>query len=129
MLNRAGKVHKRTTFSKPKIIVCVPHGATPVEKRAIRQIVCLDPGQREHPARVRHRRDSVRVGAKHRAARLIRRPGTRGGKVNIRVGIVQPTPIGRQQIAARRVRDRRRELAPRLGEEASHTLQEPVHLA
>jgi rod shape-determining protein MreB and related proteins len=27
------KVHKRTTFSKPKIIVCVPHGATPVEKR------------------------------------------------------------------------------------------------
>ena len=33
------KVHKRTTFSKPKIIVCVPHGATPVEKRAIRQSV------------------------------------------------------------------------------------------
>ena len=32
------KVHKRTPFSqKPKIIVCVPHGATPVEKRAIRQ--------------------------------------------------------------------------------------------
>ena len=31
------KVHKRTTISKPKIIVCVPHGATPVEKRAIRQ--------------------------------------------------------------------------------------------
>ena len=24
------KVHKRTTFTKPKIIVCVPHGATPV---------------------------------------------------------------------------------------------------
>ena len=33
------KVHKRTTFSKPKVIVCVPHGATPVEKRAIRQSV------------------------------------------------------------------------------------------
>ena len=33
------KVHKRTTFTKPKIIVCVPHGATPVEKRAIRQSV------------------------------------------------------------------------------------------
>lgn len=33
------KVHKRTTLSKPKIIVCVPHGATPVEKRAIRQSV------------------------------------------------------------------------------------------
>ncbi|MFQ3255149.1 MAG: rod shape-determining protein MreB, partial [Loktanella salsilacus] len=30
------KVAKRSTFSKPKIIVCVPHGATPVEKRAIR---------------------------------------------------------------------------------------------
>ena len=26
------KVHKRSTFSKPKVIVCVPHGATPVEK-------------------------------------------------------------------------------------------------
>ena len=33
------KVHKRSTFTKPKIIVCVPHGATPVEKRAIRQSV------------------------------------------------------------------------------------------
>ena len=33
------KVHKRTTFTKPKIIVCVPHGATPAEKRAIRQSV------------------------------------------------------------------------------------------
>ena len=33
------KVHKRSTFSKPKIIVCVPYGATPVEKRAIRQSV------------------------------------------------------------------------------------------
>ena len=28
------QVHKRTTFAKPKIIVCVPHGATAVEKRA-----------------------------------------------------------------------------------------------
>lgn len=33
------KVHKRTMLAKPKIIVCVPHGATPVEKRAIRQSV------------------------------------------------------------------------------------------
>ncbi len=33
------KVHKRTTFTKPKVIVCVPHGATPVEKRAIRNSV------------------------------------------------------------------------------------------
>lgn len=33
------KVHKRGTFSKPKVIVCVPHGATPVEKRAIRSSV------------------------------------------------------------------------------------------
>lgn len=33
------KVHRRTTFAKPKIIVCVPYGATPVEKRAIRQSV------------------------------------------------------------------------------------------
>lgn len=33
------KVHRRTAFSKPKIIVCVPHGATPVEKWAIRQSV------------------------------------------------------------------------------------------
>ncbi len=33
------KVHRRTGFSKPKIIVCVPDGATPVEKRAIRQSV------------------------------------------------------------------------------------------
>ena len=33
------KVHNRTAFSRPKIIVCVPHGATPVEKRAIRQSV------------------------------------------------------------------------------------------
>ncbi|MDQ2094640.1 rod shape-determining protein [Rhodalgimonas zhirmunskyi] len=33
------KVHKRSTFYKPKVIVCVPHGATPVEKRAIRSSV------------------------------------------------------------------------------------------
>ena len=33
------KVHKRGYFSKPKVIVCVPHGATPVEKRAIRDSV------------------------------------------------------------------------------------------
>lgn len=40
------KVFRRTTFSKPKIIVCVPHGATPVEKRAIRQSV-LSAGARK----------------------------------------------------------------------------------
>jgi rod shape-determining protein MreB and related proteins len=33
------KVHRRSTFARPKVIVCVPHGATPVEKRAIRQSV------------------------------------------------------------------------------------------
>ena len=33
------KVHRRSTVSKPKIIVCVPHGATPVENRAIRMSV------------------------------------------------------------------------------------------
>ena len=33
------KVHKHSTFTKPKIMVCVPQGATPVEKRAIRQSV------------------------------------------------------------------------------------------
>ncbi len=33
------KVHKRGGWSKPKIICCVPHGATPVEKRAIRESV------------------------------------------------------------------------------------------
>lgn len=32
------KVHRRG-WGKPKIIVCVPHGATPVEKRAIRESV------------------------------------------------------------------------------------------
>lgn len=40
------KVHKRSTFAKPKIIVCVPYGATPVEKRAIRQSV-LSAGARK----------------------------------------------------------------------------------
>lgn len=29
------KVNKSTFFARPKIIVCVPHGATPVERRAI----------------------------------------------------------------------------------------------
>ncbi|MEO9823210.1 MAG: rod shape-determining protein [Paracoccaceae bacterium] len=33
------KVHKRSIFSNVKVIVCVPHGATPVEKRAIRTSV------------------------------------------------------------------------------------------
>ncbi|MEM8657499.1 MAG: rod shape-determining protein MreB, partial [Pseudomonadota bacterium] len=33
------KVHKGGSWAKPKVIVCVPHGATPVEKRAIRESV------------------------------------------------------------------------------------------
>ncbi|MEO1043799.1 MAG: rod shape-determining protein, partial [Pseudomonadota bacterium] len=33
------KVHKGGGWAKPKVIVCVPHGATPVEKRAIRESV------------------------------------------------------------------------------------------
>ncbi len=40
------KVHKRSKLSKPRVIVCVPHGATPVEKRAIRQSV-LSAGARK----------------------------------------------------------------------------------
>ena len=40
------QVHRRTTFAKPKILVCVPHGATAVEKRAIRQSV-LSAGARK----------------------------------------------------------------------------------
>ncbi|MCY4305705.1 MAG: rod shape-determining protein [Aestuariivita sp.] len=40
------KVHKQSVFAKPKVIVCVPHGATPVEKRAIRQSV-LSAGARK----------------------------------------------------------------------------------
>ncbi|RMD49296.1 MAG: rod shape-determining protein [Alphaproteobacteria bacterium] len=39
------KVHKRA-ITKPKVIVCVPQGATPVEKRAIRQSV-LSAGARK----------------------------------------------------------------------------------
>ena len=33
------KVHRRSMFSRINVIVCVPHGATPVEKRAIRDSV------------------------------------------------------------------------------------------
>ncbi len=33
------KVHNRGSFGKPKVIICVPHGATPVERRAIRESV------------------------------------------------------------------------------------------
>jgi rod shape-determining protein MreB len=40
------KIHKRGNIAKPKIIVCVPHGATPVEKRAIRESV-LSAGARK----------------------------------------------------------------------------------
>ncbi|HAT50850.1 MAG: rod shape-determining protein [Magnetococcales bacterium] len=31
------KVHKRRLFTSPRIILCVPYGATPVERRAIRE--------------------------------------------------------------------------------------------
>jgi rod shape-determining protein MreB len=40
------KVRRPASFTKPKIIVCVPYGATPVEKRAIRQSV-LSAGARK----------------------------------------------------------------------------------
>ena len=40
------KVNKRSRLSKPRIIVCVPYGATPVEKRAIRTSV-LSAGARK----------------------------------------------------------------------------------
>ena len=40
------KSSKRGMFARPKIIVCVPHGATPVEKRAIRESV-LSAGARQ----------------------------------------------------------------------------------
>jgi rod shape-determining protein MreB len=40
------KVTRRASVAKPKIIVCVPHGATPVEKRAIRESV-LSAGARK----------------------------------------------------------------------------------
>ncbi len=40
------KVNNRARLSKPRIVVCVPHGATPVEKRAIRQSV-LSAGARK----------------------------------------------------------------------------------
>ena len=33
------KVHKGGSWAKPKVLVCVPHGATPVERRAIRSSV------------------------------------------------------------------------------------------
>ena len=40
------KVHKSGRWFQPKVIVCVPHGATPVEKRAIRESV-LSAGARK----------------------------------------------------------------------------------
>jgi rod shape-determining protein MreB and related proteins len=33
------KVGRRSSFSRPKVLVCVPHGATAVERRAIRESV------------------------------------------------------------------------------------------
>lgn len=35
------KVLRRATIFRPKVIVCVPHGSTPVERRAIRQSVLM----------------------------------------------------------------------------------------
>jgi len=40
------KVHRRGGWAKPKIVVCVPHGATPVEKRAIRESVMAAGGRK-----------------------------------------------------------------------------------
>ncbi|MEO0341959.1 MAG: rod shape-determining protein [Pseudomonadota bacterium] len=40
------KVHRSSSMVKPRVLVCVPHGATPVEKRAIRQSV-LSAGARK----------------------------------------------------------------------------------
>ncbi len=40
------KVHSRSWISKPRVVVCVPHGATPVEKRASRLSV-LSAGARK----------------------------------------------------------------------------------
>ena len=40
------KVHNRRAWAKPRVLVCVPQGATPVEKRAIRQSV-LSAGARQ----------------------------------------------------------------------------------
>ena len=31
------KVHKRSIFTSPRIVICVPYGATPVERRAIQE--------------------------------------------------------------------------------------------
>jgi hypothetical protein len=47
------KVHKRGFFSKPRVIVCVPHGATPVEKRAIRTSV-MTAGRERGPGSFRY---------------------------------------------------------------------------
>ena len=40
------KVHRRSGWAKPKIIVCIPHGATPVERRAIRESVIAAGGRK-----------------------------------------------------------------------------------
>ena len=64
------KVHRRTTFSKPKIIVCVPHGATPVEKRAIRQSVLSAGARRAGPDRRTDRGGHWRGDADHRSDRF-----------------------------------------------------------
>ena len=51
------KVHRRGSFASPKIIVCVPYGATPVEERAIRESVMAagDRGRGAEPRRHRLR--------------------------------------------------------------------------
>ena len=40
------KVHKRTTFANPRILIAVPTGSTPVERKAI-QDSCLAAGSRK----------------------------------------------------------------------------------
>ena len=32
------KVHKRSTFANPRILICVPTGSTPVERKAIQDL-------------------------------------------------------------------------------------------
>ena len=31
------KAHSRKTFVKPRVVICVPSGVTPVERRAVRE--------------------------------------------------------------------------------------------
>jgi rod shape-determining protein MreB len=40
------KVHKRNSFIKPRIVICVPHGVTPVERNAVKESA-INAGARE----------------------------------------------------------------------------------